>query len=166
MGEWSVRWRAVRPLSCVHGLVGLERATWIEVGKTQDERALSQDERLQYTEMANRQMVEFDTRLLWFSGGGLVAVLAFAGTLKSRPPSTAIFAVALGALLLLTSSGLTLYSFQRSASDIARFLDKPLASFREQQMRDMKRLNLWSLAFTLGGLVCLGAFAVLVMASK
>jgi len=121
---------------------------------------------MQYTEAANRQMIEFDTRVLWFSGGGLVAVLAFAGTLKQHPSLFAIASVALGALLLLSSSGLTLYSFQRSSSDIARFLDDPSGSFREKQMHGMRRLNLWSLCLALAGLAFLGLFGVLMLAAK
>ena len=127
---------------------------------------LSQAERLQYTEAANRQMFEFDTRLLWFSGGGLVGVLAFAGALSIHPSPLAVGAVSLGACLLLASSGLTLYSFQRSASDIAQFLDTPTAAFRERQMRDMKRLNLRTLRLAIGGLALLGVFAIVTLAAK
>jgi len=130
------------------------------------ETVLKDEDRLQYAEAANKQMLEFDSRLLWFSGGGLVAVVTLAGTLEGSLSCPAIVVVLIGAGLLLASSGLTLYSFQKSASDIAAFLDKPSPSFREQQMKCMKRLNLTSLGLLLVGLGLLGVFAVLVMLAK
>ncbi len=132
----------------------------------EDLTKLTAEDRLQYTEAANQQTLEFDSRLLWFSGGGLVAVATLAGTLKMPPSCAAIVVVSLGALFLLGSSGLTLYSFQKSAHDIAAFLDKPSLNFRKQQMASMRRLNITSLVFMLVGLALLAVFAVLVMLSS
>lgn len=131
-----------------------------------DERVLSDEERLQYTETANRQMLEFDSRLLWFSGGGLLGVLTFAGAADAPPRAFAIAALSIGGLCLLASSALTLYTFQQSALDIARFLEVPTMKFREAQMRRMSRMNFASLAFLVLGLVLLGVFGVETLVSK
>lgn len=124
------------------------------------ECVLTDQERIQYAEAANKQMLEFDSRLLWFSGGGLIATLTFARAAGSSPGLDAVLALALGGCCLLTSSGITLHSFQRSAVDIANFLDNPTLEFRREQMREMRVLNSRSLVFLLVGLVLLGVFVV------